>query len=149
MFCLLSAVPRFPDPGKTPHPKEDPMTDRTLTSGSPTALADDIRDHGYAIVQTRIERVPARYRGYPCAAPDGCTQPATLLTLALAEVANEGNNAIGFRFAKDAGGDIIRISACNEHRCDASHVLYYLLTGRTRPDGIRAFDVPGQHLRWT
>lgn len=123
------------------------MTERTLTYGPPTAIADDIRDHGYAIVQTRIERVPARYRGARCYEPDGCTQPATLLTLAAAEITDEGP-ATGLRFARDAFGDIVCIPVCDEHRCQASHDLYFVLTGRARPDGIRAYDMPGQHMAW-
>ena len=126
-----------------------PQSERTLTPGPLTAATDDMRDHGYAIVQTRIERVPARYPSTQCAEPDGCARPATLVTVALAEVTDEGANAIGFRFARDRDGEIVRISTCDEHRCQASHDLYYALTGRTRPDGIRAFDLPGQHMSWT
>lgn len=125
------------------------MNARALTPGPLAAATDDIRDHGYAIVQTRIERVPVHYRAPQCAEPDGCPQPATLVTVALAEVADEGDNTIGLRFARNRDGDIARIPACDSHRCEASHDLYYLLTGRTRPDGIRAFDLPGQYLNWT
>lgn len=125
------------------------MTERTLVHGALTAATDDIRDHGYAIVQTRSERVPARYRGTRCAEPDGCSRPATLVTFALAEVIDEGDDATGFSFERNRDGEIVRISTCDEHRCEASHDLYYALTGRMRPDGIRAFDVPGQHLDWT
>lgn len=125
------------------------MTERTLTPGELTAATDDIRDHGYAIVQTRIERVPTRYRSTRCAEPDGCAQPPTLVTLALAAVTDEGPAATGFAFARDGANEIVRIPVCDDHRCQASHDLYYVLTGRTRPDGIRAFDVPGQHMSWT
>ncbi|MFJ2964254.1 hypothetical protein ACIPIC_18385 [Streptomyces collinus] len=124
------------------------MTDRTLVPGPLAVLVDDIRDHGYAIVQTRIERVPARYRSPNCAEPDGCTQAATLMTLAVAEVEDDAK-AAGFRFERDGLGDIVRIATCDNHRTEASHDLYYALTGRTRPDGIRAFDLPGQHMQWT
>ena len=124
------------------------MTDRTLISGPLAAATDDIRDHGYAIVQTRIERVPPHYRSTQCAEPDGCSQPASLLTVALAEVTDEGNDTIGFRFARNRDGEIAHIPTCAEHRCEASHDLYYRLTGRMRPDGIRAFDLPGQHMDW-
>lgn len=123
------------------------MTERILTPDAITAATDDIRDHGYAIVQTRIERVPPRYRSNHCAEPDGCAQAATLLTLAAAEITDEGP-ATGFSFARDGFGDIVRIPVCDEHRCQASHDLYFVLTGRTRPDGIRAFDMPGQHMTW-
>lgn len=125
------------------------MTERTLTPGTLAALADDIRDHSYAIVQTRIERVPARYRSPKCAEPDGCRQPPTLVTLGLAEVTDEGPDSAGFCFTRDGVGDIIRIPVCDDHRVEASHDLYYALTGKTRPDGIRAFDLPGQHMSWT
>lgn len=125
------------------------MNDRTLTPGTLTAATDDIRDHGYAIVQTRIERVPARYRSPKCSEPTGCHRSATLVTLALAEVTDEGDGAAGFSFARDAVGEIVRISTCDEHRREASHDLYYALTSRERPDGICAFDLPGQHMNWT
>lgn len=124
------------------------MTDRTLTPGPLDLAADDIRDHGYAIVQTRIERVPVHYRATQCAELDGCTQPATLVTVALAEITDEGNDTTGFRFARNKRGEIISISTCDTHRCEASHGLYYALTGQPRPDGIRAYDVPGQHMDW-
>lgn len=124
------------------------MTERTLTPGVLTAATDDIRDHGYAVVQTRIERTPARNRGTRCAEPDGCSVPATLVTLALTEVTEEGPDVTGFRFARDGAGGIILIPVCGDHRSQASHDLYYVLTGRTRPDGIRAFDLPGQYLNW-
>jgi hypothetical protein len=124
------------------------VTERTLTPGSLAAAADDIRDHGYAIVQTRIERVPARYRSARCLELDGCSRTATLVTLALFEITEEPGGAIGFSYARDDAGRLIRTSTCDEHRCEASHDIYYVLTGRTRPDGIRAFDVPGQHMNW-
>lgn len=124
------------------------MTERTLTPAVLTATTDDIRDHEYAIVQTRIERVPTRYRSARCAEPDGCRQPPTLLTLGLVEVTDE-DAAAGLHFVRDGVGDIIRIPVCDDHRVEASHDLYYALTGKTRPDGIRAFDLPGQHMSWT
>jgi hypothetical protein len=122
------------------------MTERTLVHGAPTAIADDIRDHRYAILQTRVERIPRLIRGLACQEPDGCTRPATLATLAVDEVTDEG---AGLHFVKDSGGNPLCIVACDEHRCEASHDLYRLLTGRMRPDGIRAYDAPGQHLSWT
>jgi hypothetical protein len=125
------------------------MTDRKLTLGPLAEAVADIRDHGYAIVQTRIERVPARYRGARCTEPDGCSQSATLITLALAEITDEPNGAARFRFARDDDGEVIAVPVCDSHRHDASHDLYYTLTSRTRPDGIRAFDVPGQYMNWT
>lgn len=124
------------------------MTERKLTTGPLAEAAADIRDHRYAIVQTRIERVPARYRDAPCTEPDGCTAPATLITLALAEITEEPDGAVGFRFARDDDGELLAVPVCDEHRVQASHDLYYTLTGRQRPNGIRAFDVPGQHMSW-
>lgn len=123
------------------------MTDRKLTMGPLDEAAADIRDHGYAIVQTRIERVPVRYRGAPCTEPDGCDQPATLVTLALAEVVVQSNGA-GFRFARDDDDQLLVVPVCDRHRFDASHDLYYTLTGKERTEGIRAFDVPGQYMNW-
>ncbi|MEV6720580.1 hypothetical protein AB0M94_06570 [Streptomyces xanthochromogenes] len=124
------------------------VTDRTLTPGALTALSQDIRDHGYAIVQTRIERVPARYRSTQCSEPDGCSNPPTLATLAVAAVIDDGNGTIGFSFVRDDAGELVRLTICDAHRQQASHDLYYELTRRTRPAGIRAFDVPGQHMSW-
>ncbi|MFF2384065.1 hypothetical protein [Streptomyces sp. NPDC058108] len=124
------------------------MSERTLTPGLITEAAADIRDHGYAILQTRTERVPFHYRSPKCTEPDGCHRSATLITLALAEITTEGPDDTGFNFARDDAGEIFRIATCDEHRAEASHDLYHGLTGRTRPDGIRAFDVPGQHLNW-
>jgi hypothetical protein len=124
------------------------MTDRNLILGPLTEAAADIRDHGYAIMQTRIERAPARYRGTQCTEPDGCSNPATLVTLALAEITDEPDGAAGFRFARDEDGEVIVVLVCDNHRHQASHDLYYELTARMRPDGIRAFDVPGQHMNW-
>jgi hypothetical protein len=124
------------------------MTDRTLAPGALDAAVDDIRDHGYAIFQTHAERVPFRYRSPKCSEPDGCHRSATLVTLALSEVVDESDNA-GFVFARDDAREIVRIATCDDHRVEASHDLFYALTGRERPDGIRAFDVPGQHLSWT
>ncbi|MFF9861124.1 hypothetical protein [Streptomyces tendae] len=124
------------------------MPDRTLIPGTLEAPAADIRDHGYAMVQTRIERVPARYRGTHCGDPDGCPQAATLITLALAEITDEPGGAAGFRFARDEHDQVIAWPVCNDHRSDATHFLFHALTGQLRPDGIRAYDVPGQHLQW-
>lgn len=123
------------------------MTERTLAPGALSALDDDIRDHGYAILQTRIERAPDRYRSTQCAEPDGCPLPPTLVTFAIDE-AVEGEDG-GFHFMRNRAGAIAHIPVCDEHRVEASHDLYYALTGRERPDGIRAFDVPGQHMSWT
>lgn len=123
------------------------MTDRTLTPGPLAALTDDIRDHGYAIVQTRIERVPNLIRGLPCQEPDGCTKPATLATLAVEKVVEDDGPA-GLYLAKGGDGNPLCIVVCDDHRSEASHDLYRDLTGRMRPDGIRAFDMPGQHLHW-
>lgn len=124
------------------------MTDRTLTPGALDSAADDIRDHGYAILQTRAERVPFRYRSPKCSEPEGCHRSVTLITFALSEVVDE-SGATGFVFARDAAGEILRITTCDDHRVEASHDLFYALTGRERPDGIRAFDLPGQHMSWT
>lgn len=124
------------------------MTERTLTHGQDGAIRDDIRDHGYAIFQTRVERIPRLVKGLTCQEPDGCTQPATLATLAVDATTDE-ENGTGLRFVKDSGGNPLCIVVCDEHRCEASHDLYYRLAERERPDGIRAFDVPGQHLSWT
>lgn len=124
------------------------MTHRNLTPGPLAEAAADIRNHGYAIVQTRTERVPARYRGARCTEPDGCSQLATLVTLALAEITDELDGAAGFRFARDDNGEIIAVPVCDSHRRQASHDLYYTLTSRIRPAGIRAFDVLGQHMNW-
>jgi hypothetical protein len=122
------------------------MTDRTLTHGEPTALTDDIRDHEYAILQTRVERIPKLIKGLPCQEPDGCTKTATLATLAIEDTTTEDDN-LGLYLAKENGLPLC-IVTCDEHRTEASHDLYRELTGRTRPDGIRAFDMPGQHLSW-
>lgn len=122
------------------------MTKRTLVHGQDGAIADDIRDHGYAIFQTRVERIPRLVKDLTCQEPDGCTQPATLATLAVDEVTDDG---AGLCFVKDSGGNPLCIVACDEHRCEASHDLYRLLTGRMRPDGIRAYDAAGQYLNWT
>lgn len=124
------------------------MTDRTLTPGPLAALTDDIRDHGYAIVQTRIERVPDNLRAPQCTDMSGCTKPPTLVTLALAQVTEEAGGAIGFGFARSDADSILRIPTCDDHRIEASHDLYFVLTGQTRTDGIRAFDLPGQHMNW-
>ncbi|MER5470846.1 hypothetical protein [Streptomyces sp. NPDC002685] len=123
------------------------MTERTLTPGSSTALDDDIRNHGYAILQTRVERIPKLIKGLCCQEPDGCTEPATLATLAIEETTTEDDGTGGFILAKESGLPLC-IVTCPEHRCEASHDLYFALTNRERPDGIRAFDVPGQHLNW-
>lgn len=123
------------------------MTKRTLIHGQDSAILDDIRDHGYAILQTRVERIPKLIRGLPCQEPDGCTRPATLATLAIEEVV-EDDGPLGLCLAKAPNGLPLCIVACDEHRCEASHDLYRDLTGRMRPDGIRAFDAPGQYLHW-
>ena len=123
------------------------MTDRTLTHGAPTAITDDIRDHGYAILQTRVERIPKLVKGLPCQEPDGCTKTATLATLAVEKVV-EDDGPLGLHLAKAEDGNPLCIVTCDEHRSEASHDLYRDLTGRMRPDGIRAFDAPGQHLHW-
>ncbi|MEV7054106.1 hypothetical protein AB0N95_01375 [Streptomyces microflavus] len=123
------------------------MTDRTLTPGPMSVLVDDVRGHGYAIVQIRTERAPAQYRATRCTDLGGCDQAATLLTLAVDEVIEDETSA-GLSFAR-RGGAIIRIPVCDEHRVEASHELFYVLTGKARPDGIRAFDLPGQYLDWT
>lgn len=125
------------------------MTERTLTPGLPTGIDDDIRDHGYAVLQTRVERIPKLIKGLRCQEPDGCTKPATLATLAVEATAQEDDDVYGLCLAKDQNGLPLCIVVCDEHRCEASHDLYRELTGRMRPDGIRAFDVPGQHLDWS
>lgn len=127
------------------------MTERHLIMGDLAEPIADIRYHGYAILQTRIERVPARhrrYRGTQCTEPDGCDQPATLMTLALAEIVTDEDTTTGFRFARDDAGEILAFPVCDNHRSQASHDLYYELTRKRRPNGIRAFDLPGQHMRW-
>lgn len=123
------------------------MTERTLTSSPIATLADDIRQHGYAILQTRVERIPRLVRGLPCSRPDGCDQPATLATLAVEEIADDPS-MLGLYLAKGPDGLPLCIPVCEEHRADASHDLYYALTERTRTDGIRAFDVLGTHMDW-
>lgn len=131
-------------------PKENRMSKRTLTHGdadAATALTAEIADHQYAIVQTRVERIPKLIKGLICQEPDGCTRPATLATLAVDEVLGE-DDGTGLHFVKDPAGDPLCIVVCDEHRCEASHDLYFRLTERQRPDGIRAFDFPGQHLSW-
>jgi hypothetical protein len=147
---LRAQAARRPEPPgvATPEPEETDMSERTLTPGPLTVLADEIRDHGYAILQTRIERVARARRGILCQDPDGCTKPATLATFAVEEVVEE-DNATGFVFAKAQDGMPAALVSCDEHRCEASHELYFTLTGQLRPDGIRAFDAPGQHLDWT
>lgn len=128
-------------------PKENPMPKRTRIPAEHTALADDIRDHQYAIVQTRVERIPKLMKGLPCMEPDGCDQPAILATLAVDEITDD--DTFGLHFVRKPIGEPWALLTCEEHRCEASHDLYRLLTGRMRPDGIRAFDFPGQHLDWT
>lgn len=123
------------------------MTERTLIHGQDDALRDDIRDHKYAILQTRVERIPRLIKGLTCQEPDGCTKPATLATLAVEETVEDGG-PLGLYLAKGEDGDPLCIVVCDEHRCEASHDLYRDLTGRMRPDGIRAFDAPGQYLHW-
>ncbi|MEV4864279.1 hypothetical protein MRBLMF1_005651 [Streptomyces ossamyceticus] len=121
------------------------MPKRTRIPAEHTALADDIRDHQYAIIQTRVERIPKLMKGLPCMEPDGCGQPAILATLAVDEVTDD---PFGLHFARKPIGEPWALLTCEEHRCEASHDLYRLLTGRMRPDGIRAYDFPGQHLDW-
>lgn len=123
------------------------MTKRTLVHGPDNALQDDIANHGYAILQTRVERIPRLIKGLRCQEPDGCTRLATLATLAVDQVTDE-DDGTGLHFVKDSGGNPLCIVACDEHRREASHDLYYLLTERERPDGIRAFDAAGQYLHW-
>ncbi|MFJ2741873.1 hypothetical protein ACIO3O_19670 [Streptomyces sp. NPDC087440] len=124
------------------------MTDRSLTPGTLDILNADVRDHEYAIVQTRIERAPVHLRATQCTEPDGCTRPATLVTVAVAEVVDDGEGGIGFRLARDDADKVMAVSTCDDHRAQASHDLYGELTGRERADGIRAFDAPGQHMQW-
>ncbi|MFJ3719066.1 hypothetical protein [Streptomyces sp. NPDC090057] len=123
------------------------MTGRTLTPGAPATIDDDIRDHGYAIFQTRVERIPRLIKGLPCQEPEGCSEPATLATLAV-DAVTEDDGDLGLRFAKDPDDNPLVIVVCDQHRHQASHDLYYRLTERLRPDGIRVFDAPGQHLNW-
>jgi hypothetical protein len=123
------------------------MTERTLTPGTSDAANEDIRDHGYAILQTRVERIPKLVKGLRCQEPNRCTEPATLATLAIEETVTEDDGTFGFVLAKEHGLPLC-IVTCDEHRCEASHDLYFALTDRQRPDGIRAFDIPGQHLNW-
>jgi hypothetical protein len=123
------ANPRRPQQVDKPAKKETAMTERALTSAPVATAADDIRDHGYAIVQTRIERVPGRYHSTRCGQPDGCDQAATLVTFGLAEVNFEGAAAVGFRFARDSADEIVHFPTCDDHRSEASHVL-------------------GQHMDW-
>jgi hypothetical protein len=124
------------------------MTDRTLTHDDKTTIADDIRDHGYAILQTRVERIPRLVKGLRCQEIDGCTEPATLATLAV-DVVTEDADGLGLHFVKAPHGNPMCLVVCDKHRHQASHDLYYALTGRERPDGIRAYDTPGQHMSWT
>lgn len=123
------------------------MTERTLTQGPIDAIADDIRDHVYAILQTRVERVSRLRRGILCQDPVGCTKPATLATFAVEEVLIEGDDN-GFVLAKNEDGIPHGLVSCDEHRCEASHELYYALTDRLRPDGIRAYDSLGHYMHW-
>lgn len=124
------------------------MNQRTHAQGPSSLVADDIRDHGFAILQTRVERIPRLVKGLPCQEPEGCDQPATLATLAIAEATIDGDS-IGFILAKAPDGNPECIVTCEAHRCEASHDLYRDLTGRLRPDGIRAFDALGKYLNWT
>lgn len=123
------------------------MTERTLTHGGSTTMADDIRDHGVAIFQTRVERIPRLVKGLPCQEPDGCTKPATLATLAV-DAVTEDDDGLDMHLVKDPDGNPVCIVVCDEHRHQASHDLYYRLTERLRPDGIRAYDAPGRHITW-
>lgn len=123
------------------------MTDRALIHGPESALHADVRDHGYAILQTRIERVARARRGMLCQDPDDCTRPATLATFAVQEIVEDGDTT-GFVLAKAEDGFPAAYVSCDEHRCAASHELFFSLTGQLRPDGIRAFDAPGLHIDW-
>lgn len=123
------------------------MSERTLIHDDQALITDDIRDHGYAILQTRVERIPRLVKGLPCQEIEGCTKPATLATLAIYAVIEDGDD-LGLQLVKDPNGDPVCIAICDEHRCQASHDLYYALTERLRPDGIRAYDAPGRHMDW-
>ncbi|MFJ9628061.1 hypothetical protein ACIRU8_10255 [Streptomyces sp. NPDC101175] len=125
------------------------MTDRSLALGTLDEAADDIRDHGFAILQTRIERVPKLVKGQPCydLGLDGCAKTATLATFAIEQIADK-DDAASFFLAKDASGNPHVYVSCDEHRIAASHELFYGLTDQLRPDGIRAFDLPGQYMQW-
>ncbi|MFE3495295.1 hypothetical protein ACFXOS_19850 [Streptomyces sp. NPDC059175] len=123
------------------------MSKRTLSSSDKPLIADDIRDYGYAIFQTRVERIPRLIKGLRCQEVEGCSEAATLATLAVYAVI-EDDNGLGLQFVKDPGGDPVCIVTCDAHRCEASHDLYRDLTGRMRPDGIRAYDALGRHLDW-
>lgn len=123
------------------------MTDRTLIHDDQNSITDDIRDHGYAIFQTRVERIPRLVKGLPCQEPEGCTKPATLATLAV-DAVTEDDDGLGMQLVKDPDDNPVCIVVCDEHRAAASHDLYYRLTERLRPDGIRAYDAPGRHMAW-
>lgn len=123
------------------------MTERTLTHDDQALITDDIRDHGYAILQTRVERIPRLVKGLPCQEIEGCTEAATLATLAI-DAVTEDDNGLGLQLVKDPDGNPVCIVICDEHRHQASHDLYYALTERLRPDGIRAYDAPGRHMAW-
>ncbi|MCX5522973.1 hypothetical protein OG342_08875 [Streptomyces bobili] len=131
-------------------PKENHMSKRALSHTAATGaapLAAEIAEHSYAILQTRIERVPTCYRQSLCGQPGGCGSPATLVTFAVSEVTDEPDD-LGLIYARD-DGQIIYFPVCDEHRSEATHELYWHLTGIERPDGIRAYDIPGAHLGWT
>lgn len=123
------------------------MSERTRIPSTTAPLHEDIRNHGYAIFQTRVERIPRLLKGLPCQEPDGCTKPATLATLAVYD-ATEDHGELGLHLAKGPDGNPMCLVTCDEHRTQASHDLYYTLTQRLRPDGIRAYDAPGRHLNW-
>lgn len=123
------------------------MTERTLIQGPIDAIADDIRDHRYAILQTRVERVSRLRRGILCQDLDGCTKPATLATFAVEEVVLEGDDT-GLVLAKNEDGIPHGLVSCDAHRREASHDLYFALTDRERPDGIRAYDSLGHYMHW-
>ncbi|MFE2132261.1 hypothetical protein ACFW9X_03280 [Streptomyces sp. NPDC059466] len=123
------------------------MPERTLTPGPTDAITDDIREHGFAILQTRVERISRLVKGLPCQEVEGCTEPATLATFAV-DAATEDDTALGLQLVKGPDGNPVCIVICDKHRNQASHDLYYALTGRLRPDGIRAYDAPGRHMAW-
>jgi len=123
------------------------VTDRTLAHDDQNLITEDIRDHGYAILQTRVERIPRLIKGLPCQEIEGCTKPATLATLAV-DAVTEDDDSLGLQLVKDPDGNPVCIVICDEHRCQASHDLYYRLTERLRPEGIRAYDAPGRHMAW-
>jgi hypothetical protein len=51
------------------------MTERTLIHGQDGAILDDIRDHRYAIFQTRVERIPRLIKGLPARSRTAAPSP--------------------------------------------------------------------------